>query len=104
MNISCSLYGGAAVQRCDEIGCFQTKMALPLFLLHGKCLVFSNVASLNAYKNSIRGLKSELNIKWIRPEKVSCLKPEKSGDLKPLLQVDKSEKPLMFQNSEELKT
>lgn len=78
-------------------------MALSLFFSHGKCLVFSNV-HLNAYKNSIRGLKSELNIKWIRPQKISCLKPEKSGDLQPLLEVAKTERPLIFQNSEELKT
>lgn len=79
-------------------------MALRLFLSNGKCLVLRNASCLNAYKNSIRGLKSELNIKWIGPEIVSCLKPEKSGDLQPLLEVDKSRQPLIFQDSEELKT
>lgn len=79
-------------------------MALPLFISRGKCLVFSNFVCLNTCKNSIRGLKSELNIKWIRPQKVSCLKPEKSGDLQPLLEIDKAERPVIFQNSEELKT
>lgn len=79
-------------------------MALPLFLFHGKYVLFNNAVCVNAYKNSIRGLKSELNIKWIRPEKVSCVEPEKSGDLKPLLEVDERERPLIFKNSEELKT
>ncbi|KAH8267654.1 hypothetical protein KR018_008371 [Drosophila ironensis] len=28
--------------------------------------------------------KSDLKIKWVRPEKIACYKPEKSGDLSKL--------------------
>ena len=79
-------------------------MALPVVLSHRGLLVFGNARCLNAYKNSIRGLKSELNIKWIRPTKIFCWDPRKSGDLKPLIEVDKTERPTIFQNSKELKT
>lgn len=48
--------------------------------------------------------KSELKIRWVRPPKISCIKPEKSGDLVALPAVDKKQYPLEFQNSEELKT
>jgi hypothetical protein len=48
--------------------------------------------------------KSDLKIKWVRPPKVPCIKPEKSGDLASLPPVDKKQYPLEFQNSEELKT
>jgi hypothetical protein len=48
--------------------------------------------------------KSDLKIKWVRPPKIPCIKPEKSGDLVPLPPVDKKQYPLEFQNSEELKT
>ncbi|XP_023706330.1 28S ribosomal protein S15, mitochondrial [Cryptotermes secundus] len=48
--------------------------------------------------------KSDLKIKWVRPPKIPCIKPEKSGDLASLPPVDKKQYPLEFQNSEELKT
>jgi small subunit ribosomal protein S15 len=48
--------------------------------------------------------KSDLEIKWVRPPKVPCIKPEKSGDLASLPPVDNKQYPLEFQNSEELKT
>lgn len=51
-----------------------------------------------------RGLKSDLHIKWVRPEKVACWDPKKSGDLKPLEQLDMKKFPLDYQESEELKT
>uniref|UniRef100_A0A224XTV7 Small ribosomal subunit protein uS15m n=1 Tax=Panstrongylus lignarius TaxID=156445 RepID=A0A224XTV7_9HEMI len=51
-----------------------------------------------------RNLKSSLPIKWVRPEKIPCFKPEKSGDLKPLVEIDTSQYPLEFRDSEELKT
>uniref|UniRef100_A0A069DRB0 Small ribosomal subunit protein uS15m n=1 Tax=Panstrongylus megistus TaxID=65343 RepID=A0A069DRB0_9HEMI len=51
-----------------------------------------------------RNLKSSLPIKWVRPEKIPCFKPEKSGDLKPLVEVDTRQYPLEFRDSEELKT
>jgi len=53
---------------------------------------------------AIRGLKSDLHIKWIRPEKVACWDPKKSGDLVPLEPLDMTKVPLEFQGSEELKT
>uniref|UniRef100_A0A0V0G7D8 Small ribosomal subunit protein uS15m n=1 Tax=Triatoma dimidiata TaxID=72491 RepID=A0A0V0G7D8_TRIDM len=51
-----------------------------------------------------RNLKSSLPIKWVRPEKIPCFKPEKSGDLKPLVEIDTRQYPLEFRDSEELKT
>lgn len=48
--------------------------------------------------------KSELKIKWVRPPKISCIKPEKSGDLVAHPPVDTKQYPLEFRNSEELKT
>lgn len=48
--------------------------------------------------------KSDLKIKWVRPPKIPCIKPEKSGDLALLPAVDKNQYPLEFQKSEELKT
>lgn len=53
---------------------------------------------------STRGLKSDLHIKWVRPEKVACWDPKKSGDLVPLKPLDMTQVPLEFQDSEELKT
>jgi small subunit ribosomal protein S15 len=53
---------------------------------------------------STRGLKSDLHIKWVRPEKIACWDPKKSGDLSPLEQLDMTKPPLEFQDSEELKT
>ncbi|KAK9498744.1 hypothetical protein O3M35_003311 [Rhynocoris fuscipes] len=64
----------------------------------------SYLNSLNLYVIGCRTLKSYLPVKWVRPEKIPCYKPEKSGDLKPLIEVDLKEAPLEFRNSEELKT
>lgn len=49
-------------------------------------------------------LKSEIHsiIKWVRPEKVSCIKPEKSGDLSPLPMQDPKQFMFEFQKSQEL--
>lgn len=51
-----------------------------------------------------RGLKSDLHIKWIRPQKIACWDPKKSGDLVPLDPLDMTKVPLKYQKSEELKT
>lgn len=48
--------------------------------------------------------KSDLKIKWIRPEKIPCYKPEKSGDLEGLPKIDKQQVVLDFKNSKELET
>lgn len=53
---------------------------------------------------SVRGLKSDLHIKWVRPEKIACWDPKKSGDLSPLEPLDMTKPPLEYQDSEELKT
>lgn len=62
----------------------------------------SVVRSVNLVQS--RGLKSDLHIKWIRPEKIACWDPKKSGDLAPLEPLDMSQSALEFQESEELKT
>jgi len=47
-------------------------------------------------------MKSSLPIKWLRPEKIPCYKPEKSGDLAPLEEIDKKRLALEFQDCKEL--
>lgn len=47
--------------------------------------------------------KSDLKIKWVRPEKISCIRPEKSGDLQAAEVIPPSTTLLAFQQSEELK-
>lgn len=46
--------------------------------------------------------KSDLKIKWVRPEKISCIKPEKSGDLGKLPPLSANEILPDFRNSKEL--
>ncbi|CAD7014604.1 28S ribosomal protein S15, mitochondrial [Ceratitis capitata] len=46
--------------------------------------------------------KSDLKIKWVRPEKIPCTKPEKSGDLGKLPAVNEKEFLLDYNNSKEL--
>lgn len=48
--------------------------------------------------------KSDLKIKWVRPEKISCIKPEKSGDLDGMMKIDLTQPQLLFRNSKELET
>lgn len=48
--------------------------------------------------------KSDLKIKWKRPEHISCIKPDKSGDLKIFPKVDTTQIVLEFQDSKELQT
>uniref|UniRef100_A0A1B6DDL5 Small ribosomal subunit protein uS15m n=1 Tax=Clastoptera arizonana TaxID=38151 RepID=A0A1B6DDL5_9HEMI len=63
-----------------------------------------SISSRNLYfmYKIVRSLKSDLKIKWIRPEPVSCLKPEKSGDLKPREQIDPKSPLLELKTSDEL--
>ncbi|KAK9879447.1 hypothetical protein WA026_006517 [Henosepilachna vigintioctopunctata] len=49
-------------------------------------------------------LKSDLKIKWVRPEKIPCFKPEKSGDLETFPEIDKKLYQEDFKNCKELKT
>lgn len=51
-----------------------------------------------------RGIKSDLKIKWVRPEKVSCVDPEKSGDRSPFPVIDTTQCALAYRNSKELET
>lgn len=48
--------------------------------------------------------KSDLKIKWNRPEKIPCYKPEKSGDLKGFPKLDKKQVLLEFRDSKELQS
>ncbi|XP_049822890.1 28S ribosomal protein S15, mitochondrial [Aethina tumida] len=48
--------------------------------------------------------KSDLKIKWNRPEKIPCYKPEKSGDLGVVTKIDQTGYKLEFRNSKELET
>ncbi|XP_030746700.1 28S ribosomal protein S15, mitochondrial [Sitophilus oryzae] len=65
---------------------------------------------LNHNKNIIQitirnyAFKSDLKIKWVRPEKIPCYKPEKSGDLSPFPKINKSEYLHEFRKSKELET
>ncbi|XP_052860025.1 28S ribosomal protein S15, mitochondrial [Anopheles cruzii] len=49
-------------------------------------------------------LKSDLKIKWVRPEKIPCYKPEKSGDLQGLPKFAGTELMKDFRDSKELET
>lgn len=46
--------------------------------------------------------KSDLKIKWVRPEKIPCTKPQKSGDLEPINKIPSKEFVFDFKNSKEL--
>jgi small subunit ribosomal protein S15 len=48
--------------------------------------------------------KSDLKIKWVRPEKIPCIRPEKSGDLECVPKIDLSQPQLLFRESKELQT
>lgn len=48
--------------------------------------------------------KSDLKIKWVRPAKIECYKPEKSGDLEPMPKLDKTQTIMEFRHSKELET
>uniref|UniRef100_A0A182PHJ5 Small ribosomal subunit protein uS15m n=1 Tax=Anopheles epiroticus TaxID=199890 RepID=A0A182PHJ5_9DIPT len=49
-------------------------------------------------------LKSDLKIKWVRPEKIPCYKPEKSGDLQALPKFAGTELMKDYRDSKELET
>ncbi|KAL3280863.1 hypothetical protein HHI36_004091 [Cryptolaemus montrouzieri] len=48
--------------------------------------------------------KSDLKIKWVRPEKIPCYKPEKSGDFEGFPEIDKTKIQLDFKECKELET
>ncbi|CAG9772018.1 unnamed protein product [Ceutorhynchus assimilis] len=48
--------------------------------------------------------KSDLKIKWVRPEKIPCYKPHHSGDLVSMPSINKNQYLLEFSKSKELET
>lgn len=46
--------------------------------------------------------KSDLKIKWVRPEKIPCIRAEKSGDLERKPEIDKTLLRYEFRDSKEL--
>ncbi|XP_017777887.1 PREDICTED: 28S ribosomal protein S15, mitochondrial [Nicrophorus vespilloides] len=63
-------------------------------------LIPSNLSNLGSLRNY--AFKSDLKIKWTKPEKIACFRPEKSGDLEGMPDIDKSRYPLQFKNCKEL--
>ncbi|ETN61651.1 28S ribosomal protein S15, mitochondrial precursor [Anopheles darlingi] len=61
------------------------------------------ILSLNQITRSY-ALKSDLKIKWVRPEKIPCYKPEKSGDLQAMPKFAGTELMKDFRESKELET
>uniref|UniRef100_A0A2M4ANI7 Small ribosomal subunit protein uS15m n=1 Tax=Anopheles triannulatus TaxID=58253 RepID=A0A2M4ANI7_9DIPT len=61
------------------------------------------VLSLNQITRSY-ALKSDLKIKWVRPEKIPCYKPEKSGDLQAMPKFAGTDLMKDFRDSKELET
>ncbi|XP_049941582.1 28S ribosomal protein S15, mitochondrial [Schistocerca serialis cubense] len=47
-----------------------------------------------------RTFKSNLKIKWVRPPKIPCIDPVKSGDLEPAAEVDTNQLPPEFEKVE----
>lgn len=71
------------------------------------CLLFNSLKkptslSLQLVRNY--AFKSALKIKWVRPEKIPCFHPEKSGDLAKLTPIPGTEVALDFKESRELQT
>lgn len=67
--------------------------------------------TLRLLKNSLEfnisrnyAFKSDLKIKWVRPEKIPFFRPEKSGDLSGQPDIDESLIRYEFRNSKELET
>lgn len=75
------------------------------------CLVAMNPVSRLFKKNAVCNIfsrnyafKSDLKIKWVRPEKIASIRPEKSGDLKSSSIPDKSLLRYEFRHSKELES
>lgn len=56
-----------------------------------------NTARINLILSAEYAMKSNLPIKWVRPEPIPCYKPQKSGDCGPLENVDKSRLSPLFE-------
>lgn len=59
-------------------------------------------STLNGSSLIVRTLKSDLKIKWKRPEKVSCFDPSKTGDRASMPKVDENNVAVDFQTATEL--
>lgn len=70
--------------------------------LNFACLRNAASPSFNFSRNY--AFKTDLKVKWVRPPKISCIKPEKSGDLKAYESPDSKRFLVNFEKSEELKT
>lgn len=74
--------------------------------------MFSNSLKLNYLRSAVGqsiflsrnyAFKTDLKVKWIRPEKIPSTKPEKSGDLSSFAAPDSKRLLPLFDRSEELK-
>lgn len=67
----------------------------------------ANILAINDITSKIvqtRTFKSDLKIKFVRPEKILGYKPQKTGDLRGMPEMDLSAPQLEFRNSKELET
>ena len=78
--------------------------SLTMFLKTFNFKNLRNIASPSSNLVRNYAMKSDLKVKWIRPLRVPCYKPEKSGDLKAFECPDQKRFILNFEKSEELKT
>ncbi|GJQ76118.1 hypothetical protein Trydic_g1866 [Trypoxylus dichotomus] len=70
---------------------------LPKVLIYG-----AKSTPLNATIQRTYAFKSDLKIKWVRPEKIPCYKPAKSGDLRPMPEIDLNQYQPQFRNCQGL--
>lgn len=66
-------------------------------------LSLRNTASQSLVLSRNFAFKSDLKIKWVRPEKIPCYKAEKSGDLDTYSAPDQSKFLFCYDHSQELK-
>ncbi|XP_026471000.1 28S ribosomal protein S15, mitochondrial-like [Ctenocephalides felis] len=59
-----------------------------------------NVSLIKRFIPSTRTFKSDLKIKWVRPEKIPCIDPRKSGDVEPVMYPNSKKLPLEFKDSD----
>ncbi|KAF5273590.1 hypothetical protein FQR65_LT04588 [Abscondita terminalis] len=56
------------------------------------------------FEFAIKENSHDLKIKWVRPVKIPCWKPEKSGDLSPMPQIDQTQYQLDYKQCKELES
>ncbi|XP_012275139.1 28S ribosomal protein S15, mitochondrial [Orussus abietinus] len=72
-------------------------------LSKGKCVSRIIDSYLKNGSHVTRGFKSELKIKWVRPEKIPSIRPEKSGDLGLDIKLDRNDYNETYSQSKEFK-